>query len=80
MKFYTTKARNLSANTMMVISGDAVFACIMDRTHGRKASSERHISKCTLFNEWLDGHKKYAECWKNVESRYNKKMVLSHFI
>ena len=31
-----------------------------DRTHGRKAPIERHIPKCTLFDEWLSGE--YQKC------------------
>lgn len=33
-----------------------------DRTHGRKAPVERHLPKCTLFDEWLPGE--YLKCEK----------------
>lgn len=33
-----------------------------DRTHGRKAPMERHLPKCTLFDEWLPGE--YKKCDK----------------
>lgn len=37
-----------------------------DRTHGRKAPVERHLPKCTLFDEWLPGE--YLKCEKCMAS------------
>jgi len=39
-----------------------------DRTHGKKKPTERHMPKCTLFDEWLPGeYKKCKQCIKAVE-------------
>lgn len=39
-----------------------------DRTHGRKATVEKQVPKCTLFGVWLDKpYQKCKECIKACE-------------
>lgn len=52
-----------------------------DRTHGKKAPTERHVPKCTLFDEWLPGeYQKCDECLAAITKKQEQKTRLQSLI
>lgn len=45
-----------------------------DRTHGKKAPTERHVPKCALFDVWLPGeYQKCDECLAAITKKTGTK-------